>query len=118
MDNLTLVAPCHFGVESVLKREILDLGYEIIKVEDGRITYKGDSLAVCRSNVFLRTAERVLIQIGRVKATSYDQLFEEVKKLNWSDFIPADGKFWVKKASTVKSKLFEEGNCWKSENRL
>ena len=106
MDNLTLVAPCHFGVESVLKREILDLGYEIIKVEDGRITYKGDSLAVCRSNVFLRTAERVLIQIGRVKATSYDQLFEEVKKLNWSDFIPADGKFWVKKASTVKSKLF------------
>lgn len=106
MDNLTLVAPCHFGVESVLKREILDLGYEIIKVEDGRITYKGDSLAICRSNVFLRTAERVLIQIGRVKATSYDQLFEEVKKLNWSDFIPADGKFWVKKASTVKSKLF------------
>ena len=106
MDNLTLVAPCHFGVESVLKREILDLGYEIIKVEDGRITYKGDSLAVCRSNVFLRTAERVLIQIGRVKATSYDQLFEEVKKLNWSDLIPADGKFWVKKASTVKSKLF------------
>lgn len=72
MDNLTLVAPCHFGVESVLKKEILDLGYEIIKVEDGRITYKGDSLAVCRSNVFLRTAERVLIQIGRVKATSYD----------------------------------------------
>ena len=106
MDKLTLVAPCHFGIESVLKKEIIDLGYEIIKVEDGRITFEGDALAVCRSNVFLRTAERILIQVGRVKATTYDQLFEQVKSLDWKEFIPEDGKFWVKKASTVKSKLF------------
>lgn len=106
MNELQLVAPCHFGVESVLKREIQDLGYEIIKVEDGRVTFSGDAAAVCRANVFLRTAERIMIQIGRVKATDYDQLFEKVKALNWEDFIPENGKFWVKKAGTVKSKLF------------
>lgn len=106
MDKLTLVAPCHFGVESVLKREILDLGYEITKVEDGRVTFQGDSLAVCRANVFLRTAERIMVQIGRVQATTYDQLFEAVKALEWEKYIPKDGKFWVKKASTIKSKLF------------
>ncbi len=106
MDKLHLIVPCHFGVESVLKREIIDLGYEIERVEDGRITFLGDLLAICRANVFLRTAERVMIQVGRVKAQTYDELFEAVKALKWSDFIPENGKFWVKKASSVKSKLF------------
>lgn len=106
MNELQLMAPCHFGVESVLKREILDLGYEITKVEDGRVTFCGDVAAVCRANVFLRTAERIMIQIGRFKATSYEQLFDETKSLEWSKFIPENGKFWVKKASAVKSKLF------------
>lgn len=106
MDKLHLIVPCHFGVESVLKREIIDLGYEIERVEDGRITFTGDLLAICRANVFLRTAERVMIQVGRVKAQTYDELFEAVKALKWSDFIPENGKFWVKKASSVKSKLF------------
>lgn len=106
MEKLTLVVPCHFGVESVLKREILNLGYEITKVEDGRVTFEGDSLAVCRANVFLRTAERVLVQVARVKAATYDQLFEAVKALDWEKYIPKDGKFWVKKAASIKSKLF------------
>ena len=106
MDKLHLIVPCHFGVESVLKREIIDLGYEIERVEDGRITFSGNLLAICRANVFLRTAERVMIQVGRVKAKTYDELFEAVKALKWSDFIPENGKFWVKKASSVKSKLF------------
>ena len=106
MDKFKIVTPCHFGVESVLKREITDLGYDIAQVEDGRVTFEGDALAVCRANVFLRTAERVMIQVGRVKATTYDQLFEAVKALDWQEFIPVDGKFWVKKAGTVKSKLF------------
>ena len=106
MDKFRIVTPCHFGVESVLKREITDLGYDIVQVEDGRVTFEGDALAVCRANVFLRTAERVMIQVGRVKATTYDQLFEAVKALDWQKFIPVDGKFWVKKAGTVKSKLF------------
>lgn len=106
MKELLLVAPCHFGVESVLKREIIDLGYEIDKVEDGRVTFKGDVAAICRANIFLRTAERVMVQVGRIRATTYDQLFEGVKALDWENYIPSDGKFWVKKASTVKSKLF------------
>ncbi|MBR2191349.1 MAG: class I SAM-dependent RNA methyltransferase [Eubacterium sp.] len=106
MKELTLMAPCHFGVEAVLKREITDLGYEIEQVEDGRVTFKGDALAVARANIFLRTAERVMIVVSRFKATTYDELFEGVKALDWDSYIPKDGKFWVKKASSVKSALF------------
>lgn len=103
MEKLQLIAPCHFGVESVLKREIQNLGYNIIKVEDGRITFEGDCLAICRANIFLRTAERVMVQIGRGKATTYDELFEMVKALNWEDFIPSDGKFWVKRQAVLRA---------------
>lgn len=106
MNRYKLMAPCHFGLEAVLKKEILDLGYDISLVEDGRVTFDGDAEAVCRANVFLRTAERVLIQIGRFKAETYDELFEGIKALSWEEFIPVDGKFWVTKASSIKSKLF------------
>ncbi len=106
MQELRLIAPCHFGVEAVLKREIQDLGYEIEKVEDGRITFLGDVDAICRANVFLRTAERILLQVGRFRATSFEELFDRVKELDWATLIPENGKFWVKKASSVKSKLF------------
>ena len=99
-------APCHFGMEAVLKREIYDLGYDITKVEDGRVTFEGDLETICRSNIFLRTAERVMVQIGRFRATTFDELYENMKDLPWEDWIPQDGKFWVKKASSVKSKLF------------
>ncbi|MCI5918833.1 MAG: class I SAM-dependent RNA methyltransferase [Roseburia sp.] len=106
MRKFELVVPCHFGLEAVLKREIYDLGYEISKVEDGRITFVGDEEAICRANIFFRTAERVLLQVGRFKATTFDELFEAIKALPWEDYIPADGKFWVTKASSIKSKLF------------
>lgn len=106
METIQLVAPCHFGMEAVLKREIYDLGYEITKVEDGRVTFEGDEEAICRSNIFLRTAERVMVQIGRFHATTFDELYENMKELPWEKWIPQDGKFWVKKASSVKSKLF------------
>lgn len=106
METIQLVAPCHFGMEAVLKREIYDLGYEITKVEDGRVTFEGDEGAICRSNIFLRTAERVMVQIGRFHATTFDELYENMKALPWEKWIPQDGKFWVKKASSVKSKLF------------
>ncbi len=103
-----LVAPCHFGLESVLKREITDLGYEIDKVEDGRVTFAAPDLAnaIARSNMFLRTCERVLLKVGEFHAETFDELFEGVKALEWENYIPADGKFWVKKAASVKSKLF------------
>ena len=104
--TFTISCPCHFGLEAPLKREIYDLGYEITKVEDGKITFEGDEEAICRANIFLRGAERVLLQIGRFKATSFEELFNEIEKLPWEDYIPEDGKFWVKKATSVKSKLF------------
>ena len=106
MSRIELVAPCHFGLEAVLKREIQDLGYEILQVEDGKVTFCGDENAVCRANIFLRTAERILLKVGKLKAVTFDELFEQVKDLPWEDYIPSDGKFWVAKASSVKSRLF------------
>lgn len=103
---MELIAPCHFGLEAVLKREILDLGYEISSVEDGRVTFQGDAEAVCRANIFLRTAERVLLKVGSFQAVSFEELFEKTKALPWEAYIPKDGKFWVTKASSVKSRLF------------
>lgn len=100
------IAPCHFGLESVLKREIQDLGYEIIQVEDGRVTFRGGIDAACRANIFLRTAERILLKAGSFKACTFDELFEKTKAVPWENYIPEDGKFWVTKASSVKSKLF------------
>ena len=101
-----LMAPCHFGMEAVLKREIVDLGYEITQVEDGRVSFLGDAEAVCRANIFLRTTERILIKAGSFRAVSFEELFQETKAIAWENYIPPDGKFWVKKAGSVKSKLF------------
>lgn len=101
-----LIAPCHFGLEAVLKKEIMDLGYEISQVEDGRVTFIGDDEAICRANIFLRTAERVLLKAGSFEARTFEELFQETKKIAWEELIPADGRFWVAKASSVKSKLF------------
>ena len=106
MKTYELVVPCHFGLEAVLKREIYDLGYEIGRVEDGRITFTGDEEAICRANIFLRTAERVLIQVGRFHAETFEELFQGIKALPWENYIPENGKFWVAKAASVKSKLF------------
>ena len=113
MDKYTLIAPCHFGLETVLKREITDMGYDIVKVEDGRVIYEGDENSICRSNIFLRTAERVMLQVGCFKAYTFDELFEKVKALDWERYIPENGKFWVTKASSIKSKLFSTSDIQK-----
>ncbi len=106
MADYELIAPCHFGMEAVLKREIQKLGCDILKVEDGKVTFAGDEAAIVRANIFLRTTERILIKIGSFKATTFDELFEGTKALPWEQFIPEDGKFWVAKATSIKSKLF------------
>lgn len=110
MKKYQLVVPCHFGLESVLKKEIIDLGYDISLVEDGRITFEGDAEAICRANVFLRSAERVLLQVAKFKAYTFEELFQHVKAVPWEEYIPVDGKFWVTKASSVKSKLFSSSD--------
>ena len=106
MEQFEYIAPCHFGLEAVLKREILNLGYEIVQVEDGKVTFRGDISAICRANIFLRTTERILLKVGKFKATSFEELFEKTKQLPWEKFITENGKFWVAKATSIKSKLF------------
>ena len=106
MKDYTLICPCHFGLEAPLKREIYDLGYDITKVEDGRVSFTGDAEAIVRANIHLRCAERVLVEVGRFTATTWDELFENIKRLPWEEYIPVNGKFWVTKATSVKSKLF------------
>ena len=106
METFELIAPCHFGLEAILKREIQDLGYEVSLVEDGKVTFIGDAEAICQANIFLRTAERVLLKVGKFRAVTFEELFEKVKALPWERYIPADGKFWVTKATSVKSQLF------------
>ncbi len=106
MEQIELIAPCHFGLEAVLKREVTDLGYTITAVEDGRVTFACGLEGICRANMFLRTAERILLKVGSFKAETFDELFERVRAIPWEAFLPADAKFWVVKASSVKSKLF------------
>ena len=106
MKTFELITPCHFGLESVLKREITDLGYEVSAVEDGRVTFVGDAEAVARVNICSRTAERVLIKLGSFHAESFEDLFQGTKALPVEDWIPKDGRFYVAKAASVKSKLF------------
>ena len=106
MNTMQFVVPCHFGTEAVLKREIIDLGYEICSVEDGRVIFDGDAEALCRANLFLRTAKRVLLLLGRFHAESFEELFQGTRAIAWEDILPANAKFWVTKASPVKSRLF------------
>lgn len=106
MQTFELIAPCHFGLESVVKNEIYDLGYEITEVDDGRVTFEGDAEAIVRANLSLRTAERVLLKIGSFHAETFEDLFQGTRALPWEELLPKDAKFWVTKASSVKSKLF------------
>jgi len=106
MKQIELTAPCHFGLESVLKKEIIDLGYEISQVEDGRVSFYGDEEAIARANIFLRTAQRILWKVAEFEAVTFDELFEKTKAVPWEDYIPKDGRFWVTKANSVKSALF------------
>ena len=110
MNTFELIAPCHFGLESVLKREIYDLGYDISSVEDGKVTFVGDAEAITRANINLRTTERILLKVGQFKAVTFTELFDQTKELPWEEFIPKNGKFWVTKANSVNSKLFSSSD--------
>lgn len=110
MSRMELIAPCHFGLEAVLKREIIDIGYDIIRVEDGRVVYLGDEEALVRGNIFLRSAERILLKVAEFEARTFEELFENTKEIPWEDYLPRDAKFWVTKASSIKSKLFSSSD--------
>lgn len=106
MSNIRLCAPCNFGLESILAREIRDLGFDILNVTDGRVNFLSDEEGICRANLWLRTAERVLVKLGEFEATTFEELFQNTKSLPWNDWIPKEGAFPAAKASSVKSKLF------------
>ncbi len=105
MDKIELIATTTFGLEAVTKRELIDLGVEDINVEDGKVTFQGTLRDIPRANIWLRTAERVLLKMGEFKALSFEELFEGTKALPWEDWIPEDGNFVVE-GKSIKSKLF------------
>ena len=107
-ERFELIAPCHFGLEAVLKKEIQNLGYDIVEVEDGRVTFAGPASAIARANINIRTSERILLKCAQFKAETFDDLYEGIKNIPWARIIPRDGRFWVTKATTNKSKLFSE----------
>lgn len=113
MERYELIAPCHFGMEAVLKREITGLGYEITNVDNGKVTFAGDESAIARGNIFLRTTERLLLKVADFRAETFDELFENVKALPWERYIPKDGRFWVTKANSVSSRLFSPSDIQK-----
>ena len=102
--NMELIATATFGLEAVVRREVEALGYEIIKTEDGKVTYRGDERAIVRSNLWLRSADRVLLKMAEFEARTFEELFQGVKDVPWETIIPADGRFTVT-CSTVKSQL-------------
>ena len=106
MSKIELVAPCNFAIEAVLSREIKDLGYEVSKVEDGRVSFFTDEYGICKSNLWLRSAERILVKVGEFDAESFEELFQNTKRLPWHEWIPKNAEFPVAKASSIKSKLF------------
>lgn len=102
--KMELIATATFGLEAVVRREIEAIGYDIVKTEDGKVTYIGDFSAIVRSNLWLRVADRVLLKMGEGKAYAFEELFQYTKTLPWEEIIPKDGCFVVA-GTTVKSKL-------------
>ncbi len=110
-ERYLICAVCAFGLERLLKREIISLGYEIARSVDGRIYFYGDMDAVARGNLWLRTADRLYLKITEFAADSFDTLYTGLNALKWEDYIPPDGRFWVAKVSSVRSALFSKSKC-------
>ncbi len=108
--KLELIATATFGLEAVVRREVEALGYKVIRSEDGKITYLGDERAIVRSNLWLRSADRVLVKMAEFQALEFEELFQQAKGLNWEEWIPLDGKFTVV-GTSVKSKLHSVPSC-------
>ncbi len=109
---MELIATATFGLEAVVKRELIDLGYTILRSEDAKITFEGDEEAIVRTNIWLRCADRVFVKMGEFRAETFTDLFEGVKSLPWEKWIPEDGRIIVN-GTSVKSKLFSISDCQK-----
>lgn len=110
MEKLELIATTTFGLEAVAKRELMDLGYEDLVVENGKVTFKGTEEDIPKANLWLRTADRVLLKMGEFKAFTFDELFEKTKALPWDEWITEDANFIVE-GKSIDSKLFSISDC-------
>ncbi|WP_088189040.1 class I SAM-dependent RNA methyltransferase [Desulfosporosinus sp. FKA] len=110
MAKLQLIATAAFGLESIVARELKKLGYFDQVVENGKVTFVADELGICRSNIWLRSSDRVLLKIGSFKAMTFEELFQETKKLPWEEWLPEDANFPVQ-GKSIKSKLFSVSDC-------
>ncbi|MFU8795032.1 MAG: THUMP domain-containing class I SAM-dependent RNA methyltransferase [Dethiobacteria bacterium] len=110
MSKIDLIATATFGLEALVADELRALGYDQLQVENGRVTFKADEMAICRSNLWLRTADRVRLKVGEFQATTFDQLFENTKALPWADIIPSGAAFPVD-GKSVQSTLFSISDC-------
>ncbi|NLK01416.1 MAG: class I SAM-dependent RNA methyltransferase [Clostridia bacterium] len=110
MGKYQLIATSSFGLESVVAQEVRDLGYEEVRVENGKITFKAGLEAICRANLWLRTADRIRLVVGEFEAKTFDELFEKTKALPWADLIPKDANFPVE-GKSIKSTLFSVPDC-------
>lgn len=110
MGKIHLIATSAFGIEAVVGRELQKLGYTDQYIENGKVTFSGDESAICKTNLWLRTADRVLLKMGEFKALSFEELFEQTKALPWEQWIPEDGEFPVD-GKSVDSKLFSISDC-------
>lgn len=109
MDNYQLIATSAMGLEALVAKEVRDLGYEC-QVENGKVSFSGDETAIARTNLWLRTADRIKLKVGEFKATTFDELFEKTKSLPWEKYLPEDAEFPVI-GKSVKSKLFSVSDC-------
>ncbi|MBS3886372.1 MAG: class I SAM-dependent RNA methyltransferase [Dethiobacter sp.] len=110
MAKIELIATAAFGLEAVVAKELKVLGYTDQLVENGRVTFWGDEEAICRTNLWLRSADRVLLKMGEFNATTFEELFEQTKALPWADLLPQDAEFPVD-GKSIKSKLFSVSDC-------
>ncbi len=110
MSNIELIATSTFGLEAIVAEEVKALGYSNVKVENGKVTFSADEKAICRANLWLRTADRIRLKVGEFKAVTFDQLFEKAKALPWPDLLPEDAEFPVD-GKSVQSTLFSISDC-------
>jgi putative N6-adenine-specific DNA methylase len=110
MEQWDIIATATFGLEAVVARELRNLGYEDLQVENSRVIFKGSPLDVCRANLWLRSADRVLIRMGDFEALSFEELFEKTKALPWENLLPENAAFPVN-GKSVRSKLFSVSDC-------
>jgi putative N6-adenine-specific DNA methylase len=110
MEKVTLIATAAMGLESIVAQEVRELGYETKVVENGKVIFEADSSAICRANLWLRTADRVKVLVGQFKATTFDELFEQTKALPWGEYISEFAEFPVI-GKSIKSKLYSVPDC-------